>query len=534
MDDVLRQGIAAAKAGQRERARDLLMRVVEQEKENALAWLWLSGVVDSLDDREVCLENVLSIDPDNALAHKGLGLLHQQKADRLMREGVAAAKAGQRERARELLMQVVEYDEKNVPAWLWLSDVVDDLGERQICLENVLSIDPHNASAHRGLAAVREQKGREQPPPAAVTESPLVARAETPVTPAAAILHQDFASRRPPPGPDLSEPPTPVRDEFDDEYLCPYCAAPTEPQDRRCPACGGDLWVKFRLLEERSIWLWSTLTLPISGALQSGVGLVLLLTYAYLAHSVTTSSAGSSVQFALRLVGAALQTKSEPFTLLPLYFGLPNNVPPDVANAALEALPRPVFLLFALPFVFSLLIFIGLYQRWKPVFYLYLVSAALGLIVAVAGMILSPGLNLVFAGLFFIALIAATMLLSAFKIKDDFTWKKERILLRVDRGLSNAVDFMVRGDFYARRNMWAMTAIHLRRAAAFLPNDPSCQITLAAAYVRLRRTDRAAQILEQVRGIVPNDPRVAQLQALLDEMRSAEPVSQSGVKQPSV
>ena len=100
MDDLLRQGITAAKAGQREHARELLMRVVEQDDENALAWLWLSGVVDSLDDREVCLENVLSVDPDNDAAQRGLDTLYRQKTNQLLNEGIAAAKAGQRERAQ--------------------------------------------------------------------------------------------------------------------------------------------------------------------------------------------------------------------------------------------------------------------------------------------------------------------------------------------------------------------------------------------------------------------------------------------------
>ena len=88
MQDLLDQGIAAVKAGQREHARDLLMRVVEQDDENALAWLWLSGVVDSLDDREVCLENVLSLEPHNEMARKGLDILRRQKAEQLMRLGV--------------------------------------------------------------------------------------------------------------------------------------------------------------------------------------------------------------------------------------------------------------------------------------------------------------------------------------------------------------------------------------------------------------------------------------------------------------
>ena len=78
-DRLLREGIAAAKAGQRERARDLLMRVVEQDEENVSAWLWLSGVVDSLDDQEICLENVLALDPDNEAARKGLASVRKQK-----------------------------------------------------------------------------------------------------------------------------------------------------------------------------------------------------------------------------------------------------------------------------------------------------------------------------------------------------------------------------------------------------------------------------------------------------------------------
>ena len=82
MEDVsalLREGIAAVKADQRERARDLLMRVVDQDEESVLAWLWLSGVVDSLEDREVCLENVLTLDPDNEHARRGLAWVRQQQ-----------------------------------------------------------------------------------------------------------------------------------------------------------------------------------------------------------------------------------------------------------------------------------------------------------------------------------------------------------------------------------------------------------------------------------------------------------------------
>jgi hypothetical protein len=68
----LRKGIAAAQAGDVERAYELLLKVVDIDEYNEQAWLWLSSVVESDVDREVCLENVLAVNPDNTLAKAGL------------------------------------------------------------------------------------------------------------------------------------------------------------------------------------------------------------------------------------------------------------------------------------------------------------------------------------------------------------------------------------------------------------------------------------------------------------------------------
>jgi tetratricopeptide (TPR) repeat protein len=76
--ELLRRGITAAQAGRREEARQLLLHVVELDERNERAWLWLSGVVDSRDDRRVCLENVLAINPGNPHARQGLRHLDQQ------------------------------------------------------------------------------------------------------------------------------------------------------------------------------------------------------------------------------------------------------------------------------------------------------------------------------------------------------------------------------------------------------------------------------------------------------------------------
>ncbi len=76
--ELLRRGIAAAKAGRTQEARQALLQVTELDERNEQAWLWLSGVVESLEDRRVCMENVLAINPDNTHAQAGLAWLDQQ------------------------------------------------------------------------------------------------------------------------------------------------------------------------------------------------------------------------------------------------------------------------------------------------------------------------------------------------------------------------------------------------------------------------------------------------------------------------
>jgi len=73
--DLLQQGIALAKSGRHEEARAILLQVIEQDEQNESAWLWLSGVVDSEDDKAVALENVLTLNPNNEWAKRGLQML---------------------------------------------------------------------------------------------------------------------------------------------------------------------------------------------------------------------------------------------------------------------------------------------------------------------------------------------------------------------------------------------------------------------------------------------------------------------------
>lgn len=81
------------------------------------------------------------------------------QADEQVRQAVEALKAGRKLEARELLMAVVDQDERHEQAWLYLSALVDTLEEQQICLENVLAVNPTNEKARKGLEAVNQKLG---------------------------------------------------------------------------------------------------------------------------------------------------------------------------------------------------------------------------------------------------------------------------------------------------------------------------------------------------------------------------------------
>jgi hypothetical protein len=67
--------IQAIRMGNKEEGRRLLEEVLETDENNQEIWLWLTAVVDTDEDREVCLENVLALDPNNALAKRSLDAL---------------------------------------------------------------------------------------------------------------------------------------------------------------------------------------------------------------------------------------------------------------------------------------------------------------------------------------------------------------------------------------------------------------------------------------------------------------------------
>ncbi|GAB4529625.1 MAG: hypothetical protein Kow0063_06840 [Anaerolineae bacterium] len=81
---------------------------------------------------------------------------------KLLDAGIASLRIGNKEEARRNLMQVITADERNEFGWFYLSEAVESDEDRQICLENVLAINPANERAETELKALQEKMAREQ------------------------------------------------------------------------------------------------------------------------------------------------------------------------------------------------------------------------------------------------------------------------------------------------------------------------------------------------------------------------------------
>jgi hypothetical protein len=71
------------------------------------------------------------------------------------REAIQAAQQGDRERAYQLMRQVLVENPSYVPAWVWMSRLVDDTKQQRECLERALALDPSYAPAREGLENLR-------------------------------------------------------------------------------------------------------------------------------------------------------------------------------------------------------------------------------------------------------------------------------------------------------------------------------------------------------------------------------------------
>ena len=69
---LFKAGKEAAQRGDKPKAHELLRQAIEVDPYHEQAWLWLAAVVETDEDRQVCFENVLELNPQNDVARRQL------------------------------------------------------------------------------------------------------------------------------------------------------------------------------------------------------------------------------------------------------------------------------------------------------------------------------------------------------------------------------------------------------------------------------------------------------------------------------
>ena len=71
--------------------------------------------------------------------------------DQRLIDAILSIQEGNQARAFGLLQAMLVEDPKNVDAWLWMAEAVDDPQQKKDCLQRVLRLDPENSAARANL-----------------------------------------------------------------------------------------------------------------------------------------------------------------------------------------------------------------------------------------------------------------------------------------------------------------------------------------------------------------------------------------------
>jgi tetratricopeptide (TPR) repeat protein len=391
--------------------------------------------------------------------------MQDKELEQLLREGIAAAKAGHKDQARQLLLRVIALDQEVEAAWLWLSEVVDDPHERQICLENVLALNPSNAAAQSGLRWLEEQgivSPAGQIPPASPRPEDTTGLGSGPV-------------------PDTSSQPipaTPASQVEIDSFGCPYCGGPVSGEEPRCEHCG-------RLVEirQRKQPGWGPLSWLLILFLLQGVAAWL---QGYFVSQVVTM--GQLPQWTSE-IGLQLVVGSAWYT--------PGSIQDDLVDFA-----HLVTLLNYAMAGLCIAAAAGLALKIRLVYF--------GSFLLMGLMVLATGIGLLMglAGWLPALLRLGLVLLTTKWLADSssvFEWQTRQYSADLDQDLRTDLDYYSRGKRYSEMGMWAKAAAHWRVAVLLAPNKVAYHVALANAYRRMDYPAAAVAEADQALTLAPDD-----------------------------
>ncbi|MBK8902731.1 MAG: hypothetical protein IPM53_16195 [Anaerolineaceae bacterium] len=371
--------------------------------------------------------------------------------NQLLKTAVQAAKAGDREKAHQLLLQIVEQDETNETAWLWLSGTVQTREERQICLENVLAINPNNEIAKKGLQKLGVSLPQASPP-APVEKEPE--RWDKPVydleLPAANDPHQH---------------------KFDDAWsssadLCAYCAQPVTRRHKRCPKCQRKMVGKEPIYPNRTHHLQNWIVFR-------SIGHIL-----YVLEIV-------SLYFVISFLASHAVIPWEAFKLFRVL----------------------IWIFLAVTLAVTVGLTVALYFRQVWAYWLAILGLLLVIISNIGSAIWAPPesltdffptWNIIAASLFYIVFQVLNVYFTVMAA-GDFRREKQWRVAVVDQRVKDPLVLDKAGKLFAQRGMWATAVLYWQRAVGRSPGNVAVLRRLADGYARLGFPERSLDTLHQAR-----------------------------------
>lgn len=167
-DALLQQAMSAMRAGHELTARDIFLDIVEINPRNETAWMWLTGLLDDLDDCIYACEQVLDINPNNVNVNQYLEQLLAEKKKRQEKQNLYVAEQVERARdlvkskkhdeALELARSLAKSGGASADVWRLIAELSSDMDERLPALENLLALVPGDTQSRREFERLRHFK----------------------------------------------------------------------------------------------------------------------------------------------------------------------------------------------------------------------------------------------------------------------------------------------------------------------------------------------------------------------------------------
>jgi len=159
--ELLRKALEAARSGRELTARDLFQDVIRLDPNNEIAWIWLSGLLDPLEDRIMACERVLSINPRNQRIHAYLKrLLDEQEAirarksseiDKLVHQARWIVENGRPEDALLQVQSILREDDSRNDAWQLFAELSTGIDDKVRAYTAMVRNNPSDEAAREAL-----------------------------------------------------------------------------------------------------------------------------------------------------------------------------------------------------------------------------------------------------------------------------------------------------------------------------------------------------------------------------------------------